>query len=67
MQVENNSGIRSPKFLDINQIEHRFPEQLQNIGFPVTLLHNHPHAPANYVLCYKTGFTFAEYLPKESA
>lgn len=61
------TGIPSAKFININGAEHTFPEEVNNIGFSVTLLHNHPHAPLNYVLCYMKGFTTAEYLPREKA
>lgn len=58
-------GVSSQKFLDINKIQHVFPEEINCVGFAVTLLHNHPHAPSNYVLCYKKGFTEAVYLPRK--
>jgi hypothetical protein len=67
MQVQTLPGIHSDKFLDINESEHEFPDQIKTIGFSVTLLHNHGHAPMNHVLCYKSGFTLAEYQPKEKA
>ena len=59
-------GIPSEKFLDITKIEHAFPEEINHVGFSVTLLHNHRHAPSGYVLCYKRGFIEAEYLPRNA-
>lgn len=49
------------KFLDIDQIEHQFPEVLEDIGFPVTLLHKHSHAPMDTMLVFDKGFKSAEY------
>lgn len=67
MQVKTLPGIQSTKFLDINTLEHRFPEKLKNIGFPVTLLHNHPHCPTDYVLVYEDNFTKSTYKPRKEA
>ncbi len=50
MQAQLLLGVPSDKFIDINTIEHVFPEEIKNIGFPVTLLHNYPHAPVNSLL-----------------
>lgn len=60
-------GVLSAKFVDIRSGEHHFPSTVDSIGFPVTLLHNHSHAPAGYYLVYRSGFTLAEYLPREEA
>lgn len=59
-------GIQSNKFLDINAIEHSFSEEVSNIGFNVTLLHNHPHALPNHCLVYSKDFKKATYKPKEN-
>jgi hypothetical protein len=56
-------GLQNERFVDINQVHHRFPEELKDIGFATTLLHNHPHVPSGYFLVYKNDFTTAEYLP----
>jgi hypothetical protein len=57
------SGINSDKFLDINSLEHRFPEEVAKIGFATALLHNHDHASPNSYLVYRNDFTEAEYMP----
>jgi uncharacterized protein YlxW (UPF0749 family) len=66
MQAQLLLGVPSDKFIDINTIEHVFPEEIKNIGFPVTLLHNHPHAPVNSLLIYKNNFSVSEYQEKKT-
>jgi hypothetical protein len=67
MEVINHHGIQSPKFLDINKIQHRFPEKLKGLNIPVTLLHNHEHCPPHFVLVYEKDFTQAIYRSTEEA
>jgi hypothetical protein len=59
--------VHSHKFLIINTLEHRFPEELKGLGIPVTLLHYHSHCPPNYVLVYQDNFMKSEYLSREQA
>ena len=59
-------GVQSSKFLDINQIHHRFPEDLKSIGFGVTLLHNHPHAKTGCLLLYSSDFNESTYVDVET-
>lgn len=60
-------GVLSRKFLDINTLEHHFPTNVECIGFPVTLLHNHAHAPPGHYLVYRKDFSIADYLPANEA
>lgn len=62
-----SAGTISQKFVDINKVVHKFPQELTEIGFSVTLLHNHPHAPKNYVLLYENDFTKSRYVSLEEA
>ncbi len=55
-------GIVNSNFLDITSLEHRFPKNLKGLEIPITLLHNHLHAPINYVLVYEKDFKKATYL-----
>jgi hypothetical protein len=56
-------GIQNSCFTDINKmVGHSFPEEIINIGFSVTLLHNHSHAPPNSFLVYSQDFSEASYL-----
>lgn len=55
----------SSKFLDINQLYHRFPEEVRYLDIQLTLLHNHPHAPSNFYLVFLNDFKRAIYLPQE--
>ena len=61
------SGINSDRFLDINGLEHRYPEEVAKIGFATALLHNHDHASPNSYLVYRNNFTEAEYMPLNQA
>ncbi len=54
--------LASERFLNINKVFHTFPEELQNIGFSITLLHKHKHAPSSSVLVFFKNFTCSEYL-----
>ena len=67
MLVAQHPGIQSQKFLDINQLEHKFPEKLKSIGFGVTLLHNHPHARPGYKLLYSHDFKSARYVDEQNS
>lgn len=60
-------GIQSNKFLDIESLEHRFPSSLRGLGIPVTLLHNHGHCPADYVLVYTDDYSVSTYTPRQEA
>ncbi len=61
--LATEAGIQDPRFVDINKAQqHRFPEEVHNIGFSVTLLHNHSHAPKHSCLTYSEDFKTAEYL-----
>lgn len=40
---------------------------MSKIGFAVTLLHTHKHAPTNSVLTYQKGWRTAKYFPIEIA
>ncbi len=60
-------GVLSPKFVDISALEHHFPNNVNTIGFAVTLLHNHRHAPPHHYLLYRNHFDIAEYLPASEA
>lgn len=62
-----SAGILSSKFLDISSINHRFPEKIKGLGIPVTLLHNHSHAPKNSVLVYQKDFSISTYLSESEA
>ena len=55
----------SERFLDINQILHTFPDELKDIGFSTTLLHNHAHAPSSSALVYFDNFTRSEYFSSD--
>lgn len=50
--------LQSVKFLDIDKLTHKFPADVQDLGIPVTLLHNHSHAPQNHSWCIKKTFLF---------
>jgi hypothetical protein len=65
LQVTQSPGIHSDKFLDINKLEHSFPEELKSVGFAVTLLHNHSHAGSGF-LVYAKDYKTARYLDKSS-
>lgn len=55
--MATEAGIQDPRFLNIDKVfEHRFPEELHKIGFSITLLHNHSHAPKDSCLVYSEDF-----------
>jgi len=67
-ETQNNQfGLQFSQFVDINKVEHRFPEDLKGCGFSVTLLHNHHHCPTDFVLVYQKDYSEAVYLSKAEA
>lgn len=59
--------IQSFRFVDIDQLEHRFPNDVRELGVSVTLLHSHHHCKENYVLVFKSNFTKSSYHTYEEA
>lgn len=55
------------EFIEIDQVSHRFPQEIKEIGFSTTLLHHHSHAPPDSVLVYMKDFSKAEYRPLAEA
>lgn len=60
-------SLESKKFVDINKVWHHFPEEIKSIGFPVTLLHHHPHVDKNKYLLYSEDYKTSTYLSSEEA
>ena len=48
--------IQSSRFVDIDQLEHRFPNNVKELGVSVTLLHSHHHCKKNHAMVFKFNF-----------
>jgi len=53
-----------PRFLPIDTLEYRFPAEVKELGYSLTLLHHHSHAPSGYVLLFEAGFDKSIYKQK---
>jgi hypothetical protein len=59
--------IQSSRFVDIDQLEHRFPNNVKELGVSVTLLHSHHHCKKNQVLVFESNFKESSYHTYEEA
>lgn len=59
------AGVVSGKFVAINQLNHRFPEDIRSLKMKTTLLHNHSHAAAGSYLVFHDSFNLSTYMAED--